>query len=162
MRDVSGVSGAAPLWRDVMDALLDGTPSRRFDRPGDLVQVALCSTSEAMAHPGCPAQRLEWLRTTDVRVDTRGSEEAGLRIVFPDPNTVIELDPNLPSAVQQLAIDVEAAGPVTVLVDGLALASGAMDWTPTLGHHVVVARSGALASEPVEIDVVRSTLERLP
>jgi hypothetical protein len=115
-----------------------------------------------MAHPGCPAQRLEWLRTTDVRVDTRGSEEAGLRIVFPDPNTVIELDPNLPSAVQQLAIDVEAAGPVTVLVDGLALASGAMDWTPTLGHHVVVARSGALASEPVEIDVVRSTLERLP
>jgi hypothetical protein len=37
-----------------------------------------------------------------------------------------------------------------------------MDWTPTLGHHVVVARSGALASEPVEIDVVRSTLERLP
>jgi penicillin-binding protein 1C len=160
MRDVSGVSGAAPLWRDVLDALLDGTPSNGFERPPGVGQVALCSTSEALATTGCPSQRLEWLRASDVP-PVRPRSETGLRIVFPDPDMVIELDPSLSPAVQQLPIEVEPAGPATVLVDGAPVGPGAV-WAPTPGHHVLTARSGTLSSEPVAIEVVLSGLERLP
>ena len=66
MRDVSGVSGAAPIWREVMDALLENAPAANFDRPTDLVRVALCADSVRLAAPDCPDQRLEWLAPSDM------------------------------------------------------------------------------------------------
>ena len=62
MHDVSGVSGAAPLWRDVLDtAVLNIAQPRVFERPSDLESVTLCADSEASAGAQCAAQRLEWL-----------------------------------------------------------------------------------------------------
>ena len=43
MRHVSGVTGAAPIWRDVMNALLKGKPEQEFPRPGGLVEKEVCA-----------------------------------------------------------------------------------------------------------------------
>ena len=165
MHDVSGVSGAAPLWRDILDQLLDGRPPTGFERPPDLAQVPLCSTSESSAGPTCPFQRLEWLRLSDLPSgDARPDHQ--LRIVTPDPDTVIVLDTGLPPEAQRLPIEVEASGPVTVVVDGAPIGSrdgpGVLAWPPAAGHHVLQAAGGGAFSEPVEIEVVPSGSEQLP
>jgi membrane carboxypeptidase/penicillin-binding protein PbpC len=43
MRHVSGVTGAAPIWRDVMTELLKGKPAQQFERPAGLVEKEVCA-----------------------------------------------------------------------------------------------------------------------
>ncbi|GAB4450468.1 MAG: PBP1A family penicillin-binding protein [Anaerolineae bacterium] len=43
MRHVSGVTGAAPIWRDVMTELLKGKPAQPFERPAGLVEKEVCA-----------------------------------------------------------------------------------------------------------------------
>ncbi len=54
MRDISGVSGAAPIWHDFMEAALKGTPVRDFERPEGLVEVEVCALSGLLPGPNCP------------------------------------------------------------------------------------------------------------
>jgi len=43
MRHVSGITGAAPIWHDVMEELLKGQPVRWFDPPEGLVRMQVCA-----------------------------------------------------------------------------------------------------------------------
>jgi 1A family penicillin-binding protein len=54
MRETSGVTGAAPIWRDVLEAALKGRPVQEFVRPGGLVEAQVCSLSGQLAGPDCP------------------------------------------------------------------------------------------------------------
>ncbi len=45
MRHVSGVTGAAPIWRDIMEELHKARPVRAFTRPDGLVEQAVCADS---------------------------------------------------------------------------------------------------------------------
>lgn len=45
MRNVSGVTGAAPIWRDVMVELHKARPIREFARPAGLVEKTVCATN---------------------------------------------------------------------------------------------------------------------
>src|SRR5438094_7653756 len=160
MREVSGVTGAAPLWRDVLEAVDDSRPDRRFDRPSGLYQTELCANSEEIASPNCPNHRLEWLPSADgVRTTTHAPPT--LRITFPDPGTTIALDPQLPTVAQQLAVEVETTSALTqvdLVVDGIVAAarvgSGTIAWHPTPGRHVLRAESAGVVSESTEIGVV--------
>jgi penicillin-binding protein 1C len=60
MVDVSGVSGAGPLWHHFMRVALRGQPELAFERPDGLVQVEVCSLSGQLPSPDCPYTRLEW------------------------------------------------------------------------------------------------------
>ncbi|MCX7937917.1 MAG: penicillin-binding protein 1C [Thermoflexales bacterium] len=60
MRNVSGVSGAAPIWRQVMQAVHQGVPAREFPRPLGLVQAEVCVPSGLLPTPECPYRRREW------------------------------------------------------------------------------------------------------
>ncbi len=42
---VSGVTGAAPIWHDVMEALLKGQPEQDFVEPPGLVRATVCADS---------------------------------------------------------------------------------------------------------------------
>ncbi|UCC63810.1 MAG: PBP1A family penicillin-binding protein [Anaerolineae bacterium] len=59
MRGVSGISGAAPVWRDFMRAALKGRPVRAFTRPDGLVEAEVCALSGLRAGPHCPHHRQE-------------------------------------------------------------------------------------------------------
>jgi 1A family penicillin-binding protein len=54
MREISGVSGAAPIWHDFMEAALKGTPVHDFQRPAGLVEVEVCALSGQLPGPDCP------------------------------------------------------------------------------------------------------------
>jgi membrane carboxypeptidase/penicillin-binding protein PbpC len=52
MEHVSGVTGAGPIWHDVMEALLKGRPTREFVEPEGMVRVAVCADSGLLPQAG--------------------------------------------------------------------------------------------------------------
>jgi penicillin-binding protein 1C len=60
MINVSGVSGAGPIWHEFTRSVLRGQPELDFVRPEDMVQVEVCSLSGLLPTPDCPYTRLEW------------------------------------------------------------------------------------------------------
>lgn len=60
MRDVSGVSGAGPIWNEFMRAVLKGQPELQFTQPPGLVQAEVCAISGLLPTQYCPKKRLEW------------------------------------------------------------------------------------------------------
>jgi membrane peptidoglycan carboxypeptidase len=71
MRDVSGVDGAAPVWRDVMLAGLKHRPERRFDPPPGIERVEVCLPSGLLPTSECRRRRVELFAagTAPVRTD---------------------------------------------------------------------------------------------
>ena len=54
MHEISGISGAAPIWHDFMEAALNGQPVAQFERPEGLVEVEVCALSGLLPGPACP------------------------------------------------------------------------------------------------------------
>jgi 1A family penicillin-binding protein len=59
MEAISGVSGAGPLWHDVMLAAHRGLPPRQFARPAGIVELMVCAEGGLLPTPSCPATRRE-------------------------------------------------------------------------------------------------------
>jgi len=60
MRDVTGATGAAPIWHQFMRSVLTGTPEREFSRPAGLDRVEVCALSGLLPSEYCPYRRWEW------------------------------------------------------------------------------------------------------
>ncbi len=60
MVNLSGVSGAGPIWHDFMREALAGKPETSFAPPPGLTRVEVCSPSGQLPTPLCPRTRLEW------------------------------------------------------------------------------------------------------
>ena len=60
MRDVNGLTGAAPIWHQFIRTVLEGTPARAFTRPPGLVQAEVCALSGLLPTSACPLRRIEW------------------------------------------------------------------------------------------------------
>jgi membrane peptidoglycan carboxypeptidase len=52
---VTGLTGAAPIWHDVMDFLHQGKPAREFERPDGLVNRAVCAIDGLLPNGVCPS-----------------------------------------------------------------------------------------------------------
>jgi 1A family penicillin-binding protein len=59
MEAISGVSGAGPVWHDVMLAAHRGLPPRPFARPDGIVELTVCAEGGMLPTPSCPATRRE-------------------------------------------------------------------------------------------------------
>jgi penicillin-binding protein 1C len=177
MHAVSGVSGAAPVWRAVMDALqrsdIAAEHPGRLTRPG-----AHGARAQALLADGTPtppdgvvaqaisfdgqmeAPRTEWfLAGTETARVTRASPAgtAARLIVSPDDRSVVALDPDIPPAVQRLRFEAVAPAPAGAAwrLDGKRLgAAKPLPWSPWPGHHVLelVDAKGA-ALDTVSFDV---------
>jgi penicillin-binding protein 1C len=62
MRDVSGVTGAAPIWHDLIEDALTGRPPRPFARPEGLTRAEVCLPSGARPTEYCARRRFEWFK----------------------------------------------------------------------------------------------------
>ncbi len=60
MHNVTGVTGAAPIWNETIRDLLQGGPDRPFLRPEGMKQVEVCALSGLLPTHECPHTRLEW------------------------------------------------------------------------------------------------------
>jgi penicillin-binding protein 1C len=143
MGDVSGVTGAGPLWARVMDLVTEERSD--LDRPGWERRPACAlsggSPGEACPHqvedwvapgadprppcrwhrPGCPViwppDLVGWARDEGL-LDPSAQQCAGegeLHIVYPAPGTVVYVDPRAPAELQKVAL--RAAAPVGAQVE---------------------------------------------
>jgi len=60
MRDVSGISGAGPIWNQFMRAVLQGQPTLSFSVPEGVERVQVCAMSGLLPTPECPQYAWEW------------------------------------------------------------------------------------------------------
>lgn len=51
MSNVDGITGAAPIWHDYMEAVLAGTPVSPFEQPSGMTSVKLCKRDGGLANP---------------------------------------------------------------------------------------------------------------
>jgi penicillin-binding protein 1C len=138
MRDVSGVSGAAPIWRDLIHFLHASAPSVRGAPPPDLVRESI------RFDPAVEPERDEWfLRGTEMTV-VRGMATGVAttpRIRYPSPDTIIAVDPDVPAGRQRVVF--EAAPAVAGLqwrLDDAVMPDvrGRASWAPRPGRHTLV------------------------
>ena len=54
MIGVSGISGAAPIWHDVMERALEGQPAKEFARPAGIIEAEICTDGGRQPSPNCP------------------------------------------------------------------------------------------------------------
>jgi penicillin-binding protein 1C len=60
MERVSGVDGAAPIWRDVIEAATASTPNHWPAPPPTLVRRVVCAPTGLLPGPACPTSSVEW------------------------------------------------------------------------------------------------------
>jgi 1A family penicillin-binding protein len=59
MIDVTGVTGAAPIWNDFLRRVLLGQPEVNFQEPSGLLHIEVCAMSGLLPTPLCPLRRTE-------------------------------------------------------------------------------------------------------
>ncbi len=163
MQDVSGVTGAAPIWRDVVQWLHAADASVPAAAPAGVARRTVAFL------PAVESARDEWfVRGTEMEVVRSGQdpencssgELAGAtpRIRYPAAGAVIALDPDIPDAAQRVVFEAAPA------IEGLRwrLDSGAVeksrrgraDWAPASGRHTLAledAMGKALSSVAFEV-----------
>jgi len=60
MSYISGITGAAPIWRETMEMAHRGLPVRAFARPAGLQQVEVCTGGGGLPGPTCRRRAREW------------------------------------------------------------------------------------------------------
>lgn len=84
---VSGVTGAAPIWNQIMKELIKDKPAEEFSRPENVIGANICATSGLLPQPAgspyvCPTRYEYFIRGTVPR-----QVEGGLKKVFVDKTT---------------------------------------------------------------------------
>ncbi len=134
MWNVSGVSGAAPLWHEIMNYLHRSTPSRPPEVPGG---VAVAAPTGGRDGTG----REEWFikGTEPQQVRTATPSRARTKILYPPGNLVIALDPDIPLPRQKVFFEATApARKVAWMVDNEVIGRGDLcPWSPTAGTHTL-------------------------
>jgi penicillin-binding protein 1C len=134
MHDVTGITGAAPVWLDVMNYLDQHFGGGAIARPAGV-------NSRMVEFPQLvePA-REEWFIAGTEPNRQAASLDRTPRILSPAPDTVIAFDPDIPSYRQRVAF-VASAGPSGSrwMLDRrtLGLADGVMLWSPSPGIHTL-------------------------
>ncbi|SDC89298.1 penicillin-binding protein 1C [Massilia sp. PDC64] len=133
MWDVSGVSGAAPVWRDVMDYLHRERPSKPPAAPPGLVRQTVRFS------PAVEPERSEWfVRGTEVAlVEILPPAKRAPRIVYPAADSVIALDPDIPAPLQRVSLRAYGGAGLRWELDGANAgpADRSATWTPQPGGH---------------------------
>ncbi|MFM9921823.1 penicillin-binding protein 1C [Variovorax sp. H27-G14] len=141
MWDVSGTSGAAPVWAEVMRFLHAREPSRAPAPPPGLVEARVEFGPGTDGSP-LEAARSEWfLQGTEqplFALDTgMASDAAFARITAPSDGTIIAVDPDIPPLRQRVRFESEGRG-VQWRIDGKHFARGnTAQWLPWPGRHVI-------------------------
>jgi penicillin-binding protein 1C len=141
MRDVSGVTGAAPVWLELMTWLHRDTASPPPPPPSGLVARQLRFPRQI------EPDRLEWfVAGTEPLNGGPGLAEAPPRILSPADGTIIALDPDIPPARQRVVFEsVANTRPLRWLLNGTDMgpATPATAWVPRPGKHTLALADAA-------------------
>ncbi len=142
MHSVTGITGAGPIWADVMEAAAARYGvSRPAAAPATLVKRRV-SFSDRLE-----ASRDEWFARgtepnggTQMQVAARETSGSGARILSPTDGTIIALDPDIPEKNQRVALksgDTSQASCWEVNGESLGCTEGNGFWSPTAGNFTI-------------------------
>ncbi len=119
MNGVSGISGAAPLFRDIMIELHRNEYPGKFERPKSLIQLKICAKTGLIPGKNCPVVEEFFVLGTEpkdicnycnagtglvpVRVD---KNIKNINILHPQNGDIFKLDPQIPYKNQAIAFKV--------------------------------------------------------
>jgi len=135
MRDVTGITGAAPVWLEVMNYLYEHFGSGPIARP-----PGLSAKMVEFPHSVEPARREWFIAGTEPNNAIARLNDLNPRILSPTADTIIALDPDIPRALQRVKFE---AGPGAAQsrwkLDAHDLGSAAdlILWPPVRGTHTL-------------------------
>jgi penicillin-binding protein 1C len=137
MHDVSGVTGAAPVWREVMDFLHEGAVPARRAPPVGLVRQHVAYAG------GLAPEREEWFvaGTEMTKVAAVEAVAGRPRIGSPAAGAIYAIDPDIPRERQRIALTARGVQPGArfVLDDGRRVSADApFLWLPRPGGRQIV------------------------
>lgn len=146
MWDVSGVTGAAPLWLEIMNGLHPADAGIPVPPPG-------VETAEVSFDPAVEAPRAElFLAGTAVeRVAAKAPEQTHPTIVYPGPGQIIAVDPDIPFDHQRVRFEATGTGPnLQWRLNGEPLADGDL-WRPQPGRWLLTLHD----ANGMQLDAIR-------
>jgi penicillin-binding protein 1C len=156
MWDVSGITGAAPLWLEIMDHLHAGTPGQPPQIPAGLERANV--TFDGELEP----QREDWFLAGTVVMQVAPKAPAGGRamILYPADGQIIAIDPDIPADSQHVQFQADSAprGSSWHLDGALVAAGGEALWSPAPGRH----RLALLDPDGRELDAVEFEVRGSP
>ena len=132
MREVSGVSGAAPAWAMIMNGLM----AEAIDSPPKVPDRLIRST--VRFDPPVEPERVEWfIAGTETSRVQAGDEHHRARIESPPDGVIIALDPDIPVDNQKVWFRARGVNQARFLLDerDLGPADSPLDWMPEPGQH---------------------------
>ncbi len=163
MDGVSGITGAAPLLRDVLLRLVGDSDSPEFEQPQGLESVRICALSGGLAGPHCPQLVDEWRQDHEIiedcrwhqaiAIDPRNGLRAGpgcvgsqvqekIFALLPDPYRAWALQ-HLPQPPLQGSPNCPLASPLPALSEGVRIV--------TPHHHAIFFRDSQLDVDAQQI-----------
>ncbi len=136
MHDVSGITGAAPIWLEVMNYLYDRFGSRAPLPPAGV------TAAKVMFPRSLEPARMEWFAAgTEPNQALKPSLDDRPRILSPAPDCVIALDPDIPAGRQEMsfvASDAVTGASWKLDRQDLGPVSGVKLWKPLPGVHTLL------------------------
>ncbi|WP_211454024.1 penicillin-binding protein 1C [Collimonas antrihumi] len=154
MWDVSGVTGAAPIWQEVMQYLHSRDQLRQQipQLPAGVVQQEIRYADKIEA----PRQEYFLAGTEQSLITTAKSDDIAIAIRYPTPGMLVALDPDIPPQRQRIRFAADGLSSGWWRLDGKLLAPPAvkngkrtnhqtvaadpqlaLDWMPWPGRHVL-------------------------
>ena len=135
MWNVSGVSGAAPIWVEVMNFLHRNVGRPKEEPPPHVV------SKEIQFSQGMESFRKEWfILGTEPNLKDKRIGQLNQRILYPPSGTVIALDPDIPPEMQKVFfISQTSEDGLSWKLNGLPMnrVGKAIPWTPGEGEYLL-------------------------
>ena len=139
MWDVSGVTGAAPIWRDIVEHLHEQVGG------GAPLPPAGVQRQEVVFKPAFEAPRSDWIITDGTKPAavnvTRQLVAARAQLIAPPDAAVIAPDPDIPERRQSLLLQASSAAKTCLRLDGKQAARCGQSMVllalPRMGKHVL-------------------------
>jgi penicillin-binding protein 1C len=154
MWNVSGVSGAAPAWLEIMNYLSEGEPDAPPRPPPGLAR-------RRVSFPDGSAREEWFLRGTEPAAEPVAAASPRPRLSSPVSGTIIALDPDIPAGQQSVPLTAEAGAGLRLALNGrdLGPADRSVDWTPEPGLWTLALLDGAGRAVDRATFEVRGALE---
>jgi penicillin-binding protein 1C len=135
MWNVSGITGAAPIWVEIMDFLHRDIPSIRREALPGLVRKRIEFSKDIAA------SREEWfVRGTEPDSKDQRAGQFNPRIVYPPSGAVIAIDPDIPQELQKIFFISQTSGnDLRWVLNGTLLEEPGktVPWTPKAGKYIL-------------------------
>lgn len=170
MRKVSGITGAAPVLKEVALEMKKLYGSGGFRRPPGVKTSRICPLSGLPVSPFCPTSMEELFlskdsvsgqcRVHDPAGETAPRKKSG-KVEFPKDGDIFRIDPQSPPGSQALFFNTLTEGRIVWILDGKALPESGQNvsWGLVPGRHKVFFTAengeGTFRSAPVTFSVFR-------